>query len=59
MKHLIVFSLSNGSANIFIHNYFRLIPAKSHVTLQLHVKECAGVNFLEHVQVSIQIVTWV
>ena len=52
MKHLSVFSFNNNTVNISICNDFRLIPAKSHVTLQLHVKECAGVNFLEHVQVS-------
>lgn len=33
----------------------KLIPAKSHVTLQLHVKECAGVNFLEHVQAKVSL----
>ena len=31
---------------------YRPIPPKSQLTLELHVKECSGVNFLEHVQVS-------
>ncbi|KAL1139588.1 hypothetical protein AAG570_006570 [Ranatra chinensis] len=31
----------------------KVIPAKSSVTLQLNVKECAGVNYLEHVQAKI------
>ena len=53
MKHLNVFSFSKNAVNTNTCNDCRLIPAKSHVTLQLHVKECAGVNFLEHVQVSI------
>ncbi|XP_052120301.1 furin-like protease 1 isoform X2 [Frankliniella occidentalis] len=33
----------------------KLIPSKSQVVLQLHVKECAGVNFLEHVQAKISL----
>nr|CAD7445292.1 unnamed protein product [Timema bartmani] len=33
----------------------KLIPAKSQVILQLNVKECAGVNFLEHVQAKISL----
>nr|CAD7567683.1 unnamed protein product [Timema californicum] len=33
----------------------KLIPAKSQVILQLTVKECAGVNFLEHVQAKISL----
>ncbi|XP_069695249.1 furin-like protease 1 [Periplaneta americana] len=35
----------------------KLIPAKSHVSLQLHVKECAGVNFLEHVQAKVSLMS--
>jgi hypothetical protein len=54
MKNLSVFSFSNNTVNTNTSIDFRLIPAKSHVTLQLHVKECAGVNFLEHVQVSVK-----
>lgn len=30
---------------------FRLIPAKSQIKIQLTVQECAGVNFMEHLQV--------
>ncbi|KDR13521.1 hypothetical protein L798_11434, partial [Zootermopsis nevadensis] len=33
----------------------KLIPPKSHVSLQLHVRECAGVNFLEHVQAKVSL----
>lgn len=32
--------------------FSRTIPPKSQLVLDLHVKECSGVNFLEHVQVS-------
>ncbi|XP_049766155.1 furin-like protease 1 [Schistocerca cancellata] len=35
----------------------KLIPAKSQVTLELYVKECAGVNYLEHVQAKISLVS--
>ncbi|XP_063243301.1 furin-like protease 1 [Bacillus rossius redtenbacheri] len=35
----------------------KLIPAKSQVILQLNVKECAGVNFLEHVQAKVTLVS--
>ncbi|XP_026666894.1 furin-like protease 1, isoforms 1/1-X/2 [Ceratina calcarata] len=31
----------------------RAIPPKSQLTLELHVKECSGVNFLEHVQAKV------
>lgn len=31
----------------------RTIPPKSHITLQLTVQHCKGVNFLEHVQAKI------
>ena len=31
----------------------RQIPPKSQLLLELHVKECTGVNFLEHVQVNV------
>lgn len=58
IEHLDVFSFCNKSINPCTCNDFRLIPAKSHVSLQLHVNECAGVNFLEHVQVSIQNATF-
>ncbi|XP_044017340.1 furin-like protease 1, isoforms 1/1-X/2 isoform X2 [Aphidius gifuensis] len=33
----------------------RGIPSKSHLNLELHVKECSGVNFLEHVQAKISL----
>ncbi|RZF46325.1 hypothetical protein LSTR_LSTR010180 [Laodelphax striatellus] len=33
----------------------KLIPAKSSVTLTLNVKECTGVNYLEHVQAKISL----
>ncbi|GLH10076.1 Furin-like protease 1, isoforms 1/1-X/2 [Gryllus bimaculatus] len=33
----------------------KLIPAKSQVLLQLHVRECAGINYLEHVQAKISL----
>lgn len=32
---------------------FRVIPPKSHITLQLSVKNCLNINFLEHVQAKI------
>ncbi|BES94083.1 Proprotein convertase P-domain [Nesidiocoris tenuis] len=35
----------------------KAIPAKSHVTLQLNVKECPGVRYLEHVQAKITLMT--
>lgn len=35
----------------------KVIPAKSYVTLELHVKECAGVNYLEHVQAKITLMS--
>uniref|UniRef100_A0A224XK28 furin n=1 Tax=Panstrongylus lignarius TaxID=156445 RepID=A0A224XK28_9HEMI len=35
----------------------KVIPAKSYVTLQLNVKECAGVNYLEHVQAKISLMS--
>ncbi|XP_066585085.1 furin-like protease 1 isoform X3 [Prorops nasuta] len=33
----------------------RQIPPRSQLTLQLHVKECSGVNFLEHVQAKVSL----
>lgn len=33
----------------------RSIPPKSQLFLQLHVKECSGVNFLEHVQAKVSL----
>lgn len=33
----------------------RPIPPKSQLTLELHVKECSGVNFLEHVQAKVSL----
>ncbi|XP_033212963.1 furin-like protease 1 isoform X7 [Belonocnema kinseyi] len=33
----------------------RAIPAKSQLILELHVKECSGVNFLEHVQAKVSL----
>ncbi|XP_051155782.1 furin-like protease 1, isoforms 1/1-X/2 [Leptopilina boulardi] len=33
----------------------RSIPPKSHLTLMLDVKECRGVNFLEHVQAKVSL----
>lgn len=36
-------------------NDFRAIPARSKVVLKLNVTECAGVNFLEHVQAKISL----
>lgn len=33
----------------------RTIPPRSLLTLELHVKECSGVNFLEHVQAKISL----
>ncbi|XP_012280336.1 furin-like protease 1 [Orussus abietinus] len=33
----------------------RQIPAKSQLVLELHVKECSGVNFLEHVQAKVSL----
>ncbi|XP_043483966.1 furin-like protease 1 isoform X2 [Leptopilina heterotoma] len=33
----------------------RPIPPKSHLTLMLDVKECRGVNFLEHVQAKVSL----
>ncbi|XP_046400886.1 furin-like protease 1 isoform X2 [Ischnura elegans] len=35
----------------------RQIPAKSQVVLQLEVKECAGVSYLEHVQAKISLLS--
>ncbi|XP_073989172.1 uncharacterized protein isoform X2 [Rhodnius prolixus] len=35
----------------------KVIPAKSHVSLSLNVKECAGVNYLEHVQAKISLLS--
>ncbi|KAG7210501.1 hypothetical protein KM043_012022 [Ampulex compressa] len=34
----------------------RSIPAKSQLVLDLYVKECSGVNFLEHVQAKVSLV---
>jgi hypothetical protein len=34
----------------FFSFIFRLIPAKSQIKIQLTVRECAGVNFMEHLQ---------
>lgn len=31
----------------------RLIPAKSKLKIQLSVRDCAGVNYIEHLQVFI------
>ncbi|XP_046626653.1 furin-like protease 1 isoform X1 [Neodiprion virginianus] len=36
-------------------NIGRTIPPKSQITLMLHVKECSGVNFLEHVQAKVSL----
>jgi hypothetical protein len=47
-----MFAFIDKGVNKLTCNDFRLIPPKSHVSLQLHVRECAGVNVLEHVQVS-------
>ncbi|XP_050451575.1 furin-like protease 1 isoform X2 [Cataglyphis hispanica] len=33
----------------------RTIPPKSQLVLDLHVKECSGVNFLEHVQAKVSL----
>ncbi|XP_048513827.1 furin-like protease 1 isoform X3 [Athalia rosae] len=33
----------------------RTIPPKSQISLPLHVKECSGVNFLEHVQAKVSL----
>nr|XP_050854498.1 furin-like protease 1 isoform X1 [Vespula vulgaris] len=33
----------------------RAIPPKSQLVLDLHVKECSGVNFLEHVQAKVSL----
>ncbi|KAK2575143.1 hypothetical protein KPH14_008860 [Odynerus spinipes] len=33
----------------------RSIPPKSQLNLELHVKECSGVNFLEHVQAKVSL----
>ncbi|CAK9811856.1 Furin-like protease 1, isoform 1-CRR [Anthophora quadrimaculata] len=33
----------------------RPIPPKSQLSLELHVKECSGVNFLEHVQAKVSL----
>ncbi|XP_019699116.2 furin-like protease 1, isoforms 1/1-X/2 isoform X2 [Harpegnathos saltator] len=33
----------------------RSIPPKSQLSLDLHVKECSGVNFLEHVQAKVSL----
>uniref|UniRef100_A0A0C9RNP4 furin n=1 Tax=Fopius arisanus TaxID=64838 RepID=A0A0C9RNP4_9HYME len=33
----------------------RQIPSRSQLVLELHVKECSGVNFLEHVQAKISL----
>lgn len=41
------------------HSPFRQIPPKSQLVLDLHVKECSGVNFLEHVQVLLLILDYV
>lgn len=30
-----------------------MIPSKNHITLQLTVKHCSNVNYLEHVQAKI------
>lgn len=38
---------------------FRLIPAKSQIKIQLTVRECAGVNFMEHLQVTFSENLWV
>lgn len=35
--------------------YYRTVPARSSVTIQLSVKECNNVNFLEHVQAKISL----
>lgn len=41
---------------LLFQNY-RSIPPKSHITLQLAVQQCRGVNFLEHVQAKITLTT--
>ncbi|CAL4066188.1 unnamed protein product, partial [Meganyctiphanes norvegica] len=33
----------------------KLIPQKSFVTLELEVKDCPGVNYLEHVQAKVSL----
>lgn len=35
--------------------FFRSIPPKSHIILQLAVPYCKGVNYLEHVQAKISL----
>lgn len=37
--------------DIKFSSIYRQIPSRSQLVLELHVKECSGVNFLEHVQV--------
>ncbi|XP_024940569.1 furin-like protease 1 isoform X2 [Cephus cinctus] len=36
----------------------RQIPPKSQLVLELHVKECSGVNFLEHVQAKVSLMAF-
>ncbi|XP_059486972.1 furin-like protease 1 isoform X2 [Neocloeon triangulifer] len=42
---------------IIAKNAEKLIPAKSQVNIKLRVRECPGVNFLEHVQAKITLTT--
>lgn len=49
-NEIMEFLISGADLN-FVCAY-RPIPPKSQLTLELNVKECSGVNFLEHVQVS-------
>jgi hypothetical protein len=39
-----------NNSSLILNFIFRLIPAKSQIKIQLTVRECAGVNFMEHLQ---------
>ena len=47
-----MFNFSRALDYFFVFPSCRLIPAKSQVQIQLHVSECSGVNYMEHVQVT-------
>lgn len=37
----------------YLYIVYRAIPPKGHLTLQVTVQHCKGVNYLEHVQAKI------
>lgn len=38
---------------VFLPRFLRVIPPRTHITLQLSINHCRSVNYLEHVQAKI------